>query len=233
MTEKQRHLAYLAKAFDVADDVAAAMGDGGRLELLRRYGTWLKGLQEGDLQPLTEKQRHFVRVCESKEGAVTPYEEVWCEYLRAHRHLLHERVLESGLPVATDRDRSKQAFAGTGDSPVGERDAARATRLWHGEAGARLRDNRGEHLYREALELQGRYKPGGDVTYAQVHRAFERAAKSGCPMAQEWVRGQDDPRIESSTYFRVGATEMLAPVARDDGWDYSEDYRQLFGVPPP
>ncbi|KQP21391.1 hypothetical protein ASF45_04245 [Pseudorhodoferax sp. Leaf265] len=54
--------------------------------LLRRYGTWLRGLANGDLEPLTAEQDSFVSVVGRRSAADFPNKlfALWGRYQRAH-----------------------------------------------------------------------------------------------------------------------------------------------------
>jgi uncharacterized protein YifE (UPF0438 family) len=62
-------------------------------KLLHSYGTWLRGLDEGTLQPTTDEQKRFVRVCRGEVEPGSLYERVWVKYQKlVHRDAAAERI---------------------------------------------------------------------------------------------------------------------------------------------
>jgi len=51
------------------------------IDLLKRYGNWMKALMDGEIEPDTERQKHFVKVCRGEIEPETPYERIWMRYL--------------------------------------------------------------------------------------------------------------------------------------------------------
>jgi len=52
------------------------------IQLLLKYGAWLRSLMHGGIQPQTDKQRHFFNVCSLTLQPETEYEFVWIKYLQ-------------------------------------------------------------------------------------------------------------------------------------------------------
>ena len=52
------------------------------IKLLLKHGVWLRSLMHKDIQPQTDKQRHFLHVCDLSVQPETEYEFVWVKYLQ-------------------------------------------------------------------------------------------------------------------------------------------------------
>ncbi|MBB4635534.1 DUF413 domain-containing protein [Longimicrobium terrae] len=73
------------------------------LEVLRRRGSWMRALAEGEIQPLTQKQRSFVDAANGQRPPSTYHEELWTAYtikeafFRVARHWPDEFRLEESV----------------------------------------------------------------------------------------------------------------------------------------
>jgi uncharacterized protein YifE (UPF0438 family) len=69
--------------------------------LLRKYGSWLTALMDGNLTPMTTGQKHFVEVCQGNAKPRNEYEVAWVSYLstlkdeKAMQILHYEEVKQS------------------------------------------------------------------------------------------------------------------------------------------
>lgn len=52
---------------------------------LKKYGTWLDSLEKGDIQPITEAQENFLRVCEGTIPPTKKIEKAWYNYKKISR----------------------------------------------------------------------------------------------------------------------------------------------------
>lgn len=55
------------------------------LVYLKKYGTWLESLEKGDIQPITEAQENFLRVCEGTILPTKKIEKAWYNYKKISR----------------------------------------------------------------------------------------------------------------------------------------------------
>lgn len=76
---RQAHLAYLAKSFVVAHEIAEGLGPEGTATL-RKYGCWYEALDKGNLSAISESQRHFLDAVHGKTNPTTEHELIWVKY---------------------------------------------------------------------------------------------------------------------------------------------------------
>lgn len=75
------HRSYLRIELELRDFIAVDrfFSDAER-DLLRRYGQWMKALENADITPLTPAQEHFVLACKGEVKPQTFHEKVWIRY---------------------------------------------------------------------------------------------------------------------------------------------------------
>jgi len=55
------------------------------VEFLQEYGHWLEALQNGEIKPFTDEQRHFVYMCNGKTEPNTEKEKIWWRYIQRRK----------------------------------------------------------------------------------------------------------------------------------------------------
>ncbi len=63
---RQAHLAYLAKSFVVAHEIAEGLGPEGTATL-RKYGCWYEALDKGNLSAISESNVTSLMLCMAKQ----------------------------------------------------------------------------------------------------------------------------------------------------------------------
>ena len=87
MSEKSAHRTYLQERFVL--DVEGAVFSVEELELLAKYGNWLRALESGAIQPISREQERFLQVAAEKAEPLNKIEAVWVKYKR-RKHALAE-----------------------------------------------------------------------------------------------------------------------------------------------
>jgi uncharacterized protein YifE (UPF0438 family) len=82
-----RHFSYLISGFSVSaysykNSSASTLGDitTEEAKILGRFGIWMRGLANGNFQPLTQAQIRFIAVSRFKETPVAIYEKAWRKF---------------------------------------------------------------------------------------------------------------------------------------------------------
>lgn len=78
MTEKDKHLILRRKKFHIPDQ-AKRIFDEKELNLLEKYGSWMEGLHQGKIEPISEEQRDFIACLREDQP---PKEEMFNIYWR-------------------------------------------------------------------------------------------------------------------------------------------------------
>ena len=76
---KAEHQRLRAEAILVDPFVADMLADA-ELVIIERYGSWLEGLANGALRPLSVAQERFVQVAKRQRPPETPHEQAWAMY---------------------------------------------------------------------------------------------------------------------------------------------------------
>lgn len=63
------------------------------ISVLKKYGSWLSALMQGKINANTEKQKHFLMVCERKEEPINEYEHAWTKYLQQLGKEIHSESI--------------------------------------------------------------------------------------------------------------------------------------------
>ena len=82
MTEREKHLLYIAEHGEFVVDCNRAIFSSEELTILTRYGHWFRALTDGVLQPVTKMQIAFVDVAHDRREPITPAEHAWFRYLK-------------------------------------------------------------------------------------------------------------------------------------------------------
>lgn len=85
MSVREVHRSYLKQRFTL--DIGGAVFSPAELELLAKYGNWLKALESGTIHPITREQERFLQVVEEKAEPSNPIEAVWMKYKRRSQAL--------------------------------------------------------------------------------------------------------------------------------------------------
>lgn len=75
----------------------------GELSQLTRYGTWLEALVEGEILPVTNDQRRFIKVAQGRLEPESDFELLWIKFQRLHA--LSEQINEEIKNVQMERPR--------------------------------------------------------------------------------------------------------------------------------
>ena len=83
--QKAMHLAFLRTSFVPAVKFPVFRFTADDLVVLLKFGSWYQALENGQIEPITERQKVFLERI-AKERALTGHESVWLKY----RKVLHE-----------------------------------------------------------------------------------------------------------------------------------------------
>ena len=68
-------------------DVDGAVFSAEELDLLVKFGNWLRALESGAIQPISREQNHFLQVVAEKAEPLNTIEAVWLKYKRRKQAL--------------------------------------------------------------------------------------------------------------------------------------------------
>ena len=80
------------------------------IQLLRKYGNWMKALMDGEIAPGSVEQERFVKVCRSEAEPLSLYERIWTRYLF---RLKWEADPSNKLAMGTPRRIEEASFGGS------------------------------------------------------------------------------------------------------------------------
>jgi len=72
-------------------------------ELLFRYGSWMKALVDGSIEPYTAAQEQFIKTAKGLSSPITEFEKVWIKYQRRIKWEEEEGIYFSGAPIRVCR----------------------------------------------------------------------------------------------------------------------------------
>lgn len=98
-TSDKVHRSFLRKQFFKHNDLFTD----GELSHLIRYGTWLQALVEGEILPVTDDQRRFIKVAYGRLEPESDFELVWVKFQRLRA--LSEQINEEIRNVQMERPR--------------------------------------------------------------------------------------------------------------------------------
>ncbi len=78
MATPQSHVQYLRTEFKPAVSLETYTAEEQRI--LKKYGSWLRALMLGDIEPVTEEETYFVRMCHGEEHPRTEIHAAWKKY---------------------------------------------------------------------------------------------------------------------------------------------------------
>lgn len=81
MTKKD-HLNYIKECGPFRIDCNRIIFSNDEIEILEKYGHWFAALEDGTLEPLTEKQRLFVEVANGLKQPYSLEEVTWFKYCK-------------------------------------------------------------------------------------------------------------------------------------------------------
>lgn len=85
MNTKQQHWAFIREKGHFKLDCSAIIFGTDELELLKQWGHWFQGLQDGTLKPFTDLQKNFVAMCQGERKPVSLEEKTWHKYINRKR----------------------------------------------------------------------------------------------------------------------------------------------------
>ena len=80
MTGKKQHLDYITECGPFTIDCNLIIFSIEEVEILKKYGHWFAAIEDGTLEPLSEKQQFFIDVCKGLKQPMSIYELVWFRY---------------------------------------------------------------------------------------------------------------------------------------------------------
>jgi uncharacterized protein len=84
-TLKEKHLDYLKSKGEFYIDCSLTIFNEEERESLEKYGYWFQALQEGSLDPFTDRQRRFIQVANNQEAPFSIEEWAWLKYINRKR----------------------------------------------------------------------------------------------------------------------------------------------------
>lgn len=84
--EVERHKNLLGKRLYLAPDVAKSLSQENIVHL-KKYGVWLKALEAGEINPISEKQKQFLDVCQGSRQPSNSVEIAWYNYKKVTSRL--------------------------------------------------------------------------------------------------------------------------------------------------
>jgi len=93
MASKEQHLNYIKDHGKFKVDCNHVIFSNDELEILEKYGHWFNALISGELEPITELQKEFIRVANGEAVAFSPEEKAWSKYQK--RKEIEEKYGES------------------------------------------------------------------------------------------------------------------------------------------
>jgi uncharacterized protein YifE (UPF0438 family) len=86
MTDKSLHVEFIRKMGRFPIDCSTAIFSVEEKQILNEYGHWLRALESGELEPITQSQEHFVKVARFEtDDLLNEYERVWVKYSRRRK----------------------------------------------------------------------------------------------------------------------------------------------------
>ena len=84
--EVERHKNLLGKKLYLDPDVAKSLSQE-NIAYLKKYGVWLKALETGEINPISEKQKRFLDVCHGTRQPSNSIEIAWYNYKKVNSRL--------------------------------------------------------------------------------------------------------------------------------------------------
>tara|TARA_R110001606_G_scaffold152205_1_gene292897 strand:- start:525 stop:890 length:366 start_codon:yes stop_codon:yes gene_type:complete len=81
MKTKEEHIKYLKSKGEFKPICSLAIFSNKEIELLRKFGNWFIGLNNGELEPFNETQKKFIQVFENSLKPETFEEKTWFKYV--------------------------------------------------------------------------------------------------------------------------------------------------------
>jgi uncharacterized protein YifE (UPF0438 family) len=95
MKPSESHRPYFDRGNFDLEVINEDIFSGEEVLLLRRFGCWMEALAKGVIQPETDAQQAFVRVCRGEREPETTYELLW-QKLKLRREFEREGLVGSG-----------------------------------------------------------------------------------------------------------------------------------------
>lgn len=113
MEAKQKHLSYIRDKGPFKLRCKTAIFSNEEIELLETYGHWFQAMTEGEIEPITELQKEFIKVVKKEKDPVSTYEQAWFKYqFRLEYESKNKHIIDGDFRLEEDsfynRDMAKQ-----------------------------------------------------------------------------------------------------------------------------
>jgi uncharacterized protein YifE (UPF0438 family) len=113
MDPKQKHLLFIQNRPPFILKCKTVIFSSEEIEIIQKYGYWFQALTDGEIEPITDLQKEFIKVIRKEKDPISPYEWAWLKYLgRLEWETANKLIMDADYRLEEDsfynRDMAKQ-----------------------------------------------------------------------------------------------------------------------------